>query len=150
MSKAKLAQWYNYVLGIAMLILGLLMMGFFIKEVAELTILLFDGQLKIEFYKVSEIILETFMFFEFVVLTREYFMQDHISLQNFMYIGVTAMLRNLLVYHDDTIGILIQTSAIAILILVLIIYRLSRRYIEDRQHADQRQMQAFKEEHHGA
>ena len=65
-----------------------------------------------------------------------------------MYIGVTAMLRNLLVYHDDTMGILIQSISIAIMILVLVIYRWSRRYLADLEQEEARKEAIFAEEHH--
>ncbi len=109
--------------------------------------MLMHVDLATDFFGVAERILETFLFFEFVVLTREYFIQDRISLQNFMYIGITALLRNLLVYHADTIGILIQAAAIAILILVLVVYRWSRRYLADLAHREEREELVFAEEH---
>ena len=123
------------------------MIGFFVKELWELVTMLMHVDLATDFFGVAERILETFLFFEFVVLTREYFIQDRISLQNFMYIGITALLRNLLVYHADTIGILIQAAAIAILILVLVVYRWSRRYLADLAHREEREELVFAEEH---
>ncbi|TGE78276.1 phosphate starvation protein [Weissella confusa] len=130
-----------------MLVLGIVMIGFFVKELWELVTMLMHVDLATDFFGVAERILETFLFFEFVVLTREYFIQDRISLQNFMYIGITALLRNLLVYHADTIGILIQAAAIAILILVLVVYRWSRRYLADLAHREEREELVFAEEH---
>ncbi|WP_280952954.1 phosphate-starvation-inducible PsiE family protein [Weissella confusa] len=134
-------------LDLAMLVLGIVMIGFFVKELWELVTMLMHVDLATDFFGVAERILETFLFFEFVVLTREYFIQDRISLQNFMYIGITALLRNLLVYHADTIGILIQAAAIAILILVLVVYRWSRRYLADLAHREEREELVFAEEH---
>ena len=138
---------YAIILDLAMLVLGIVMIGFFVKELWELVTMLMHVDLATDFFGVAERILETFLFFEFVVLTREYFIQDRISLQNFMYIGITALLRNLLVYHADTIGILIQAAAIAILILVLVVYRWSRRYLADLAHREEREELVFAEEH---
>lgn len=128
-----------------MIVLGIIMMGFFCKEILNLIQILLMKQLSINFYEISEIILETFMFFEFVTLTREYFVQDKISLQNFIYIGITAMLRNLLVIHNDTFEILIQACAIALMVVVFIAYNLSKSHILTQKHNDERDEISFKE-----
>lgn len=147
MNRKIIEKGYAIILDLAMLVLGIVMIGFFVKELWELVTMLMHVDLATNFFGVAERILETFLFFEFVVLTREYFIQDRISLQNFMYIGITALLRNLLVYHADTIGILIQAAAIAILILVLVVYRWSRRYLADLAHREEREELVFAEEH---
>ena len=147
MNRKIIEKGYAIILDLAMLVLGIVMIGFFMKELWELVTMLMHVDLATDFFGVAERILETFLFFEFVVLTREYFIQDRISLQNFMYIGITALLRNLLVYHADTIGILIQAAAIAILILVLVVYRWSRRYLADLAHREEREELVFAEEH---
>ena len=147
MNRKIIEKGYAIILDLAMLVLGIVMIGFFVKELWELVTMLMHVDLATDFFGVAERILETFFFFEFVVLTREYFIQDRISLQNFMYIGITALLRNLLVYHADTIGILIQAAAIAILILVLVVYRWSRRYLADLAHREEREELVFAEEH---
>ena len=147
MNRKIIEKGYAIILDLAMLVLGIVMIGFFVKELWELVTMLMHVDLATDFFGVAERILETFLFFEFVVLTREYFIQDRISLQNFMYIGITALLRNLLVYQADTIGILIQAAAIAILILVLVVYRWSRRYLADLAHREEREELVFAEEH---
>ena len=147
MNRKIIEKGYAIILDLAMLVLGIVMIGFFVKELWELVTMLMHVDLATDFFGVAERILETFLFFEFVVLTREYFIQDRISLQNFMYIGITALLRNLLVYHADTIGILIQAAAIAILILVLVVYRWSRRYLADLAHREELEELVFAEEH---
>ena len=147
MNRKIIEKGYAIILDLAMLVLGIVMIGFFVKELWELVTMLMHVDLATDLFGVAERILETFLFFEFVVLTREYFIQDRISLQNFMYIGITALLRNLLVYHADTIGILIQAAAIAILILVLVVYRWSRRYLADLAHREEREELVFAEEH---
>lgn len=147
MNRKIIEKGYAIILDLAMLVLGIVMIGFFVKELWELVTMLMHVDLATDFFGVAERILETFLFFEFVALTREYFIQDRISLQNFMYIGITALLRNLLVYHADTIGILIQAAAIAILILVLVVYRWSRRYLADLAHREEREELVFAEEH---
>jgi len=147
MNRNVIEKSYGIIMDVAMLILGLVMIGFFFKDLWFLGQMIIHTNLTTHFYEVTQKILETFLFFEFVVLTREYFIEDRISLQNFMYIGITAMLRNLLVYHADVMGILIQAISIALLILVLIAYRWSRRRIADLAHQEERKEVAFAEEH---
>lgn len=138
---------YQIILDVAMIALGVIMISFFGKEIWNLASSLMDGGTSVNFYKISEMILETFMFFEFAILTREYFVQDRISLQNFIYIGITAMLRNLLVIHNDTLDMLIQAAAIALLVIVFIAYNLSKRHILTQKHHDERDGKIFTEEH---
>lgn len=147
MNRKFIEKGYGIVLDVAMLILGIVMVGFFFKDLWNLGTMVLHTDLEVDFYAVTETILETFLFFEFVVLTKEYFVQDRISLQNFMYIGITALLRNLLVYHADTIGVLIQAAAIALLIVVLIAYRWSRRHLADLAHEEERKEVEFAENH---
>ena len=147
MNRHVIEKSYGFIMDVAMLILGIVMIAFFFKNLWFLSQMVIHTNLTEQFYEVTKKVLETFLFFEFVVLTREYFIEDRISLQNFMYIGITAMLRNLLVYHDDTLGILIQAISIALLILVLIAYRWSRRRIADLANQEERKEVAFAEEH---
>ncbi|CAH0419227.1 phosphate-starvation-inducible PsiE family protein [Periweissella ghanensis] len=147
MNRKYIDKTYAFILDIAMIALGIIMMSFFAKEIWNLASVLLVGGTSVDFYKVSEMILETFMFFEFAILTREYFVQDRISLQNFIYIGITAMLRNLLVIHNDTLDIMIQAAAISLLMVVFIAYNLAKRHILTEKHHDERDGKLFVEEH---
>ena len=99
-----LEKGYNIFLGVGMLILGIIMFGFFMKDLWVLLQMICKLICK-NFYSIAQLILETFLFFEFVVLTQEYFTKPYFIAKFHVYC-VTAMLRNLLVYHDDTMGIL--------------------------------------------
>jgi protein PsiE len=147
LNRKLIEKGYNVVLEVAMLVLGLVMLGLFVRELVTLAGIVLNTKASIDYYSVAEMILESFLFFEFIVLTREYFVQGRISLQNFLYIGITALLRTLLVYHDDVIGILIQAVSVGILVLVLIAYRMSRHKISKDQHADELEDLVFHEEH---
>lgn len=147
MNRKMIDKFYGIIFDIAMILLGLIMVGFFGKEIWNLASLLFSNKVIFNFYNIAEIILETFMFFEFAILTREYFIQDRISLQNFIYIGITAMLRSLLVIHNNTLEMLIQASAISLLVLVFIAYNLAKRHILTQKHNDERDEVVFHEEH---
>ncbi len=60
-------------------------------------------------------------------LVREYFIKDaHISMESFLYIGVTALIRAILVYHDQTMKTLLLALSIGILVVALTVYRYFR------------------------
>jgi len=129
--------FYRHVLEWGMLILGVILLGFFFRDAFLLAQLVFTAAMPADFYTISELVLETFLFFEFVILTREYFLTDHISLKNFMYIGITAMLRNLLVNHADATEVLIQSLAIVVLLLGLMGFSWMNYYLKSLHDADE-------------
>lgn len=131
-------QFYSHILEWGMLALGIILLGFFFRDTILLAKLVFAANMPADFYTISELILETFLFFEFVVLTREYVVTKHISLKNFMYIGITAMLRNLLVNHADATEVLIQALAIVVLLVGLMGYSWMNHHLRNLQNANER------------
>ncbi len=66
-------------------------------------------------------------------LVREYFVKDaHISMESFLYIGVTALIRAILVYHDQTNKTLLLAIAIFFLVMALTFYRYFRSLIKTK------------------
>lgn len=129
---------YDHILEMGMLILGVILLGFFFQNTILLGLSVFNANMPTDFYMVSELILETFLFFEFIVLTREYVLTKHISLKNFMYIGITAMLRNLLVNHADAQEVLIQALAIVVLLIGLMGYSWMNQHLRNLQNSNER------------
>lgn len=130
--------FYDHILEVGMLILGVILLGFFFRNTVLLGLSVFNANMPMDFYVVSELILETFLFFEFIVLTREYVLTKHISLKNFMYIGITAMLRNLLVNHADAQEVLIQALAIVVLLVGLMGYSWMNQHLRNLQNSNER------------
>lgn len=63
-------------------------------------------------------ILVFFLYFEFITMIVKYFKEDyHFPLRYFMYIGITAMLRLIIVEHDSAMDTLIFALVILILII---------------------------------
>ncbi|WP_087974798.1 phosphate-starvation-inducible protein PsiE [Oceanobacillus rekensis] len=63
-------------------------------------------------------ILVFFLYFEFITMIVKYFKEDyHFPLRYFIYIGITAMLRLIIVDHEKPIDTLIYALVILILII---------------------------------
>ncbi|RFU67653.1 phosphate-starvation-inducible protein PsiE [Peribacillus saganii] len=69
-------------------------------------------------YELLERILIFFLYFEFIAMIVKYFQEDyHFPIRYFLYIGITAMIRLIIVYHNNPVNTLLYTLAILILIL---------------------------------
>ena len=69
-----------------------------------------------------EEILVFFLYFEFVALIVKYFKNNyHFPLRYFIYIGITAIVRLIIVQHDNPYSVLIWSGAILLLVISLAI-----------------------------
>uniref|UniRef100_UPI0013C2A434 phosphate-starvation-inducible protein PsiE n=1 Tax=Klebsiella pneumoniae TaxID=573 RepID=UPI0013C2A434 len=69
-------------------------------------------------YKLLDRILIFFLYFEFIAMITKYFQGHyHFPLRYFLYIGITAMIRLIIVYHENPIDTLLYASAILVLII---------------------------------
>ena len=69
-----------------------------------------------------EEIINFFLFFEFLSLVVKYFKNNyHFPLRYFIYIGITAIIRLIIVQHDDPKSVLIWAGAILLLVISLAI-----------------------------
>ena len=63
-------------------------------------------------------ILIFFLYFEFITMIVKYFKEDyHFPLRYFLYVGITAMIRLIIVEHDHPIDTLLYSVVILILIV---------------------------------
>ena len=63
-------------------------------------------------------ILVFFLYFEFITMIIKYFKEDyHFPLRYFIYIGITAMVRLIIVEHDNPVDTLIFSLVILVLII---------------------------------
>jgi protein PsiE len=61
-----------------------------------------------------------FLFFEFLALITKYYQSGlHFPLRYFIYIGVTAIIRLIILYHDDPLHTLLFSASILVLLLAL-------------------------------
>ncbi|WP_407291163.1 phosphate-starvation-inducible protein PsiE [Morganella morganii] len=114
---ATVLQW---VLNIALLILGVLLIVFMGKETLTLINLLFSAQEKTT-YLLLDSIVTYFLYFEFIALIVKYFSSGyHFPLRYFIYIGITAMVRLIIVDHSDANATFLH--ALSILALTVALY----------------------------
>lgn len=73
-------------------------------------------------------ILLFFLYFEFITMIVKYFKEEyHFPLRYFLYIGITAMIRLIIVDHDHPINTLFYSIVILILIIAYFILNITPR-----------------------
>lgn len=69
-------------------------------------------------YELLEHILIFFLYFEFIAMIVKYFKENyHFPLRYFLYIGITAMIRLIIVSHENGLQTLLYACAILVLII---------------------------------
>ncbi|MER2028850.1 MAG: phosphate-starvation-inducible protein PsiE [Solibacillus sp.] len=120
------------ILNIGLTVLALALCVMLIIEMVELLKFIFNGE-KHEYKYFLAKILVFFLYFEFITMIVKYFKEDyHFPLRYFMYIGITAMLRLIIVEHDSAIDTLIFAGVILILIISYYIINITPRERPDR------------------
>jgi len=119
----KISNIFLWVMNLGLLIIGILLsFGLLIeaKEILEegLKFLTSKGS----YQNFIEEILVFFLYFEFVALIVKYFKNNyHFPLRYFIYIGITAIVRLIIVQHDNPYSVLIWSGAILLLVISLAI-----------------------------
>ncbi|MFE3577324.1 phosphate-starvation-inducible protein PsiE [Lysinibacillus sp. NPDC059133] len=108
----------QFFLNVCLVLLALILSFLLCKELIQfLKILLFNnngGDYKLFLAN----ILIFFLYFEFITMIIKYFKENyHFPLRYFIYIGITAMIRLIIVEHDHPINTLIYSLIILILII---------------------------------
>ncbi|MCM3723695.1 MULTISPECIES: phosphate-starvation-inducible protein PsiE [Solibacillus] len=115
------------ILNIGLTVMALALCVMLIIEMVELLKFIFNGE-KHEYKYFLAKILVFFLYFEFITMIVKYFKEDyHFPLRYFMYIGITAMLRLIIVEHDSAIDTLIFAGVILILIISYYIINITPR-----------------------
>lgn len=108
------------ILNVFLLVLGVILMLFLGRETYELTQVLFAASEKASSYLLIEGIVIYFLYFEFIALIVKYFSSGyHFPLRYFIYIGITAIIRLIIVDHKNPIDTLIYACAILVLVVTL-------------------------------
>ena len=69
-----------------------------------------------------EEIINFFLFFEFLTLVVKYFKNNfHFPLRYFIYIGITAIIRLIIVSHESSMDLFLWSSAILALVISLVL-----------------------------
>lgn len=112
-------------IGITVLALALCVMLF--MEMVDFVKFILSGEKQDYKYFLSNILV-FFLYFEFITMIVKYFKEDyHFPLRYFMYIGITAMLRLIIVEHESAMDTLIFALVILILIIGYYIINITPR-----------------------
>lgn len=114
---------FLWVMNLGLLIIGILLSFGLLIEAKEI----FDEGMKLltsqgSYQNFIEEIVVFFLYFEFVALIVKYFKNNyHFPLRYFIYIGITAIVRLIIVQHDNPYNVLIWSGAILLLVISLAI-----------------------------
>ena len=108
------------VLNLGLLSLGLILVIFLGKETLHLADVLFSPNEQASKYALVEGLVVYFLYFEFIALIVKYFQSGfHFPLRYFVYIGITAIVRLIIVDHKSPTDVLIYSGAIVLLVIAL-------------------------------
>ena len=99
--------------------LGLLCLGLILVVFLHLADVLFAPE-QTSKYELVEGLVVYFLYFEFIALIVKYFQSGfHFPLRYFVYIGITAIVRLIIVDHKSPLDVLIYSAAILLLVITL-------------------------------
>lgn len=115
------------ILNLALLTLGLILIIFLGKETLHLANVLFAPSEQASKYLFIEGLVVYFLYFEFIALIVKYFQSGyHFPLRYFIYIGITAIVRLIIIDHKQPLDVLIYSGAILLLVITLWLCNSSR------------------------
>ncbi|MFP7171136.1 phosphate-starvation-inducible protein PsiE [Terribacillus sp. 7520-G] len=125
-TKATIAKALQYVLNIALILLAIAITILLVKELIDIinNSLFNEGNTsRLEFLNN---ILVFFLYFEFIAMIVKYFQEDyHFPIRYFLYIGITALIRLIVVYHESALYTLYYCGAILLLVICYFIMNLA-------------------------
>lgn len=106
-------------LNICLIILALFLALLMVKELIVFFEILFSHQKETHEHEVFLAnVLIFFLYFEFITMIVKYFKEEyHFPLRYFIYIGITAMIRLVIIDHSDAKSMLLYSFVILILII---------------------------------
>lgn len=117
-TKGTIATVLQYVLNVALILLAIAISILLVKELIDIiSNSLFDegNTSRLEFLNN---ILVFFLYFEFIAMIVKYFQEDyHFPIRYFLYIGITALIRLIVVYHESALYTLYYCGAILLLVI---------------------------------
>lgn len=115
-----LATVLQWVLNLGLLSLAIILIVFLGKETIHLANVLFNTSEQSSSYLLIEGIVIYFLYFEFIALIVKYFQSGyHFPLRYFVYIGITAIIRLIIVDHKNPFDTLCYSAAILMLVITL-------------------------------
>lgn len=115
-----IARVLQTVLNAGLLTLAIILMIFLGRETWRLADLLFTQSEQLIKYQLVGGLLVWFLYFEFIALIVKYFQSGyHFPLRYFVYIGITAIVRLIIIDHDSAAEVLLHAGAILLLVVTL-------------------------------
>lgn len=109
-------QW---VLNISLVILAGILVIFLAQETYSLAQVLLTESNKASYLLIEKIVVY-FLYFEFLALIVKYFKTNyHFPLRYFIYIGITAMVRLIIVDHSSAVNTLLFSGSILLMVIAL-------------------------------
>lgn len=122
---------FTYFLNFSLVALGITLIILMGKEIVYFYQYVFGGHVEGKQYEFLERILEFFLYFEFIAMFVKYFKENyHFPLRYFLYLGITALTRLIIVYHNNAVHTLLFSLAILVLVISLSILNLVKAYVE--------------------
>jgi len=107
------------VLNLGLLCLAVILVVFLGKETLHLADVLFAPE-KTSKFELVEGLVVYFLYFEFIALIVKYFQSGfHFPLRYFVYIGITAIVRLIIVVHQSPVDVLMYSGSILLLVVTL-------------------------------
>lgn len=123
--KKNVIVFFTYVLNNSLFLLGLILIYLLCEEVYHLIRDIYIGANDVNHYAFLERILLFFLYFEFIAMIVKYFKEDyHFPLRYFIYLGITALTRLIIVSHDNSKNTLLFSVSIFLLAISLSILNL--------------------------
>lgn len=114
--RVSISQMLQWILNLSLIGLAMILSILLMKTLAEIYLVILDDHSN--FHHFLNKILVFFLYFEFISMIVKYFRdKNHFPLRYFIYIGITAMIRLIIVEHADPI----HTLLYAVVILTLIV-----------------------------
>ena len=108
------------ILNVFLLGLAAILMIFIGRETYHLAMVLFVNNDQSSSYLLIEGIVMYFLYFEFIALIIKYFSSGyHFPLRYFIYLGITAIIRLIIVDHKSPYDTLVYACAILVLVVTL-------------------------------
>lgn len=120
----------QFILNICLIGMSIVLSALLIYETWSLFhILFFNSENPESYYQFTDELLVFFLYFEFLALIIKYFESKfHFPLRYFIYIGITAIVRLIIIDHENAMHTFWWSLAILVLIAALLLLNINTKY----------------------
>lgn len=124
----KISKLFEHLSDFAMFGIGVLMFSLLIRQMFTVGKLLTESNFTERLPEITDASLMLFLFFEIVVIVQQYYVKDaHLSIETFLFVAITSLVRVMLLKHDTYIETLSLSFSVMILVITLVFYRKNRK-----------------------